>query len=77
MRYRGINSRGLLISAILASALGASMGAAAQAPIPDNMGGGLRQLVEAQGNAAAAPSALSAAALLNRGCCAMRRAGSW
>ena len=64
MRYRGINSRRLLISAILASALGASMGAAAQLPIPDNIGGGLRQLVEAQGNAAAAPSALSAAAVL-------------
>ena len=64
MRYRGINSRRLLTSAILTSVLGASMGAAAQPPIPDNIGGGLRQLVEAQGNAAAAPSELSAAAVL-------------
>jgi hypothetical protein len=64
MRYRGINSRGLWIRAILASALGTSMGASAQPPIPDNMGGGLHHLVEARVNAAAAPSAVSAAALL-------------
>jgi hypothetical protein len=63
MRYRGINSRGLLIPAILASALSVSA-VAAQAPVPDNLGGGLRQLVEAQTNAAAAPSAKSAAAVM-------------
>src|SRR5450755_4019653 len=64
MRYRGINSRGLWSSAILALALGASTGAAAQPPVPDNLGGGLRQRVEVKENAAAAPSAVSAAALL-------------
>jgi hypothetical protein len=64
MRYRGINSRGLWVPAIVASALGISMGASAQLPVPDNMGGGLRQLVEARVSAAAAPSAVSAAALL-------------
>jgi hypothetical protein len=40
------------------------MVASSQPPVPDNMGGGLRQLVEALVNAAAAPSAVSAAALL-------------
>jgi hypothetical protein len=64
MRYFRIHSRRLLISAIVASGLGASMNAASQGPVPDNLGGGLRQLVEAHGNAAAAPSAVSAAALL-------------
>jgi hypothetical protein len=64
MRYRGINSRGLWVPAILALALGASMGAAAQPLIPDNLGGGLRQLVEAQQSTAASPSAVSAAAQL-------------
>jgi hypothetical protein len=64
MRYRGIHSRGFWIYAILASALGTSIGASAQPPVPDNIGGGLRQLVEARVTAAAAPSAVSAAALL-------------
>lgn len=64
MRHFRIHSRGLLISAIVASGLGASMNAASQGPVPDNIGGGLRQLIEAHGNAAAAPSAVSAAALL-------------
>ena len=63
MRFRGINSCELLIFVVLASAFGASTAAAAQ-PIPENMGGGLRQLVEAQQSAAAAPSGASAAALL-------------
>src|SRR5260370_42066382 len=64
MRYRGIHSRELWIPAILASALGTSMVASAQPPVPDNMGGGLSQLVEARVNAATASSAVSAASLL-------------
>jgi hypothetical protein len=64
MRYFRIYSRRLLISALVASGLGASMNAASQGPVPDNIGGGLRQLVEAHGNAAAAPSAVSSVALL-------------
>jgi len=64
MRYRGIHSRELWILAIFASALGTSMVASAQPPVPDNMGGGLRQLFEARVNAAAASSAVSAASLL-------------
>jgi len=55
---------GLLVPVILASALYASPGAAAQSAVPDNLGGGLRQLVEGQGSAAAAPSAAAAAALI-------------
>jgi hypothetical protein len=66
MRYRGIHSRELWILAILASALGTSIIASAQPPVPDNVGGGLRQLVEARVNAAAAPSAVSAAALVGQ-----------
>ena len=50
MRYFGIKSNVLLISAILATALDTSVIAGAQS-VPDNMGGGLRQLVEAQTNA--------------------------
>jgi hypothetical protein len=64
MHFRGFSSIGLLIPAILASVFGASAGVAAQPPIPDNMGGGLRQLVEARQNMAVAPAAVSAAALL-------------
>ena len=64
MRHLRIHSRGLLISAIVASGLGASMSATSQGPVPDNIGGGLRQLIEAHGNAAAAPSGASAAALM-------------
>jgi Subtilase family len=64
MHYFRVRSRGLSISAIVALGLGASMHAASQGPVPDNIGGGLRQLIEAHGNAAAAPSALSAAASL-------------
>src|SRR5580700_1527375 len=62
MRYRDIKSCGLFVTAILASALCASAGAAAQPSVPDNIGGGLRQLIEAQGMVA--PSAVSGAALL-------------
>ncbi len=62
MRYRGMHLRELWILALLASALGTSVVASAQPPVPDNVGGGLRQLVEARVNAAAAPSAVSAAA---------------
>jgi hypothetical protein len=40
------------------------MNAASQGPVPDNIGGGLRQLIEARANAAAKPAAVSAAALL-------------
>jgi Subtilase family len=64
MRYFRIHSRGRFTSAIVALGLGASMHAASQGPVPDNIGGGLRQLIEAHGNAAAAPSAVSAAASL-------------
>jgi hypothetical protein len=64
MRYFRSHSRGLLIFSLVASGLGASMSASSQGPVPDNVGGGLRQLIEAQGNVAAAPGAPSAAALL-------------
>jgi hypothetical protein len=64
MCYFRTHSRGVLISAIVALLLGVSMNAASQGPTPENVGGGLRQLIEAHGNAAAAPSAVPAAALL-------------
>ena len=64
MRYFRIQSRGLLISAIVASGFGASMNAASRGPAPDNVGGGLRQLIEAHENAAAKPASVSAAALM-------------
>ena len=64
MRSFRIHSRGLLMSALVAAGLGASMSAESQGPVPDNIGGGLRQLIEAQGNGAAKPSAVSAAALM-------------
>lgn len=57
------HSRGLIL-AIGALALGASMNAASQGPVPENIGGGLRQLIEAHGNAVAEPAAVSAAAQL-------------
>jgi hypothetical protein len=60
------HSRGPVISAIVALGLGVSMNAASQGPVPENIGGGLRQLIEAQGNAAAAPAPGSAAAHLER-----------
>jgi hypothetical protein len=53
MRYLRTHLRGLLTSAVAALGLGASMNAASQGPVPDNVGGGLRQLIEANGNAAA------------------------
>lgn len=64
MRLLGNHSRGLFIPAILAAGLCASAGVAAQESVPDNLGGGLRQLVDAQRNAQSAPSEVSAAALL-------------
>lgn len=64
MRYLGNESHRLFVAAVLAAGLFASSGATAQQSIPDNIGGGLRQLVDAQRNATSAPSALSAAALL-------------
>ena len=64
MRYLGNKSHCWFIPAILAAALCGSAGAAAQQSVPDNIGGGLRQLVEAQRNAPSAASAASAAALL-------------
>lgn len=64
MRYLGNKSRGLFIPAILAAGLYASVGAAAQQSVPDNIGGGLRHLLEAQRNAPSAAAAVSAAALL-------------
>jgi len=63
MLYRGRNLRGLWIGVTLASALGIPIAASAQSPMPDNIDGGLRHLVEARVNAAAAPS-VSAARLL-------------
>src|SRR5690349_24184130 len=64
MRYLRTHLRGLLTSALTALGLGASMIAASQGPAPDNVGGGLRQLIEASGNAA--PPSASAAARLER-----------
>src|SRR4029077_2372042 len=64
MHYIRIDSRALLILAIAAAGLGASMNAASQGAVPENIGGGLRQLIEAHGNAATRPEAVSAAALL-------------
>ena len=64
MCYFRIHSRGLLIAAITAAGLGASMNAASEGPVPENVGGGLRQLIEAHGNATAAAETVSAAALL-------------
>ena len=64
MCYFRIRARGLLISAMVVAGLGASMNAASQGPAPENVGGGLRQLIEARESAAAAPSAVSAAARL-------------
>jgi len=63
MRYRGIGSRRLWLSALLASALGASMSSAGSST-PDNLGGGLRHLVEAR--TTGTPAAVSAAALMER-----------
>ena len=57
MRYLGNQSRGLFIAMILAAGLCGSAGVAAQESIPDNLGGGLRQLLDAQRNARSAPSA--------------------
>jgi hypothetical protein len=62
MRY-DLSFCGRWVPAILASAFCASTGAAVPTALPDNMGGGLRQLLEVQGNAAATPAAVSAAAL--------------
>ena len=62
MRHFRVHLRGLLMPAIVVSAFGASMSTAS--PVPDNVGGGLRHLIEAQANAATAPSASSTAALL-------------
>src|SRR5690242_2285092 len=63
MRYLRIYPRGLWVSAILVCGLGVSINAAAQGPVPDNLGGGLRHLIEAPESAAAVPSAASAAEL--------------
>jgi len=58
MRYVGNHSRSLFVSALLTAGIFGSAGAAPSKALPDNMGGGLRQLVEAQTRT---PSALSAA----------------
>jgi len=63
MRQFRIHPRRVLIPAIVASGLAASMSAAAAGPVPENVGGGLRQLIEAQGNAAA-PEAQAAMRML-------------
>ena len=63
MRNVRVCSRGLSALAIVAAGLGTSMGATPQGPVPDNVGGGLRHLIEGQG-ALAEPAAVSAAALL-------------
>ena len=64
MRFRGSNSYRLLFVSVLVTAFCVTTYAAAPPPIPDNMGGGLRQLVEAQQNGAAAPASVSATAML-------------
>jgi len=64
MRYLGNKSHSLFIPAILLAGLFASAGAVAQQSAPDNIGGGLRQLIEAQRNVPSAAAAVSAAALL-------------
>ena len=63
MRYLRVFSRGLLITALGASGLGA-MSAVSAGPVPENVGGGLRQLIEGRVNAAANPASVSAAAML-------------
>src|SRR5476651_2349755 len=60
MRFRSINLCELSILVILSSAFGASALAAARSPVPDNMGGGLRQLVEEQQTGVAMTSSASA-----------------
>jgi Subtilase family len=57
MRYLRIYPRGLWVTALVAAGLGASMNAASQGPVPDNLGGGFRNLIEAPENAASASSA--------------------
>jgi len=64
MRYFEVHSYRLSIAATLALIFSASVGAAVRPQIPDNLGGGLRQLVEAKTNATAAPSTLAAATLM-------------
>jgi Subtilase family len=64
MRDFRFDSRGLVVSAIAALGLSASVSAAPIAAIPENIGGGLRQLIEAQQPATTAAPAVSAAALL-------------
>src|SRR5471030_2451819 len=64
MRFRSINLCELSILVILSSAFGASALAAARSPVPDNMGGGLRQLVEEQQTGVAMTSSASASAVL-------------
>jgi hypothetical protein len=56
-------ARGSVVPAILAAGLCVAGQAAAQKAVPDNIGGGLRQLIEAQGKAPAAATS-SAAAML-------------
>ncbi len=63
MRNVRVGTRGLLALAIVAAGMGTSIGATPQGPVPDNVGGGLRHLIEGQG-ALAEPSAASAAAIL-------------
>ena len=57
MRYLRFHLHGLWIFAIVAAGLGASMDAVSQGAVPDNLGGGLRHLLETPENAAAAQSA--------------------
>src|SRR5215469_12285243 len=65
MHYVGNHSHGSFILVILVAVLCASASLAGQESVPDNMGGGLRQLIESQHNPQVAPSsAFSAAALL-------------
>src|SRR5690348_14165043 len=56
--------RGLLLIALTAAGPSASLGAAPQGPVPDNIGGGLRHLIEGEPDTAAQPSAVAGAALL-------------
>ncbi len=57
-------SRGMFVLALTVCGIGTALGAAPQGPVPDNVGGGLRHLIEAQGTAAATSPAVSAAAIL-------------
>jgi hypothetical protein len=63
MRLLDNNSRRIQVCAALVLAIGTSMAVSAKTAVPDNIGGGLRQLVEARASAAASPAAKAGALL--------------